>query len=404
MSLTNTAIRNAKPGAKAVKLSDERGLYLEVSPAGGKWWRLKYRFNGKEKRISLGVYPDVSLKDARDRRDAARKLVADGVDPSENRKSQKSAQADRAANSLEVVAREWFAKYSATWAASHIHRVVRLFERDIFPWIGGRAIAEITAPEVLEVMRRIEKRGALETAHRALANCGQVFRYAIATGRAINDPTGALRGALPPVRGTHFAATTDPVRFAEILRAMEGYEGTLTVRCALRLAPLLFVRPGELRNAEWADINFEMAEWRYTVTKTRTPHIVPLCRQAIEALRELHPLTGTGRFVFPGARTNGRPMSDNAILAAMRRMGIDKDEMSGHGFRAVARTILDEVLGVRPDYIEHQLAHAVRDPNGRAYNRTAHLPERRKMMQQWADYLDGIKAGGKVSLMPSQAA
>jgi len=396
MPLTDTAIRNAKPGEKPVKLFDERWLYLEVSPAGGKWWRLKYRFDGKEKRLSLGVYPDVSLKDARERRDAARKLVADGIDPSENRKAQKSARADRAANSFEVVAREWFAKYSAIWAKEHGNRIIRRFERDIFPWIGGRPIAEITAPELLAVVRRIESRGALETAHRALGNCGQVFRYAVATGRAARDPTGDLRGALPPVKGEHFAATTDPKRVGEILRALDGYQGTLTVRCALRLAPLVFVRPGELRKAEWADIDLDAAEWRYTVTKTNTPHIVPLSRQAVEILRELQPLTGRGRFVFLGARSNGRPMSDNAILAAMRRMGIGKEEMSGHGFRAVARTILDEVLGVRPDYIEHQLAHAVRDPNGRAYNRTAHLPERRKMMQQWADFLDKLKVGAEV--------
>jgi len=396
MPLTDTAIRNAKPAEKPVKLFDERGLYLEISPTGGKWWRLKYRFDGKEKRLSLGVYPDVSLKDARDRRDAARKLVADGIDPSEKRKAQKSARADRAANNFEVVAREWFAKYSASWATNHGERIIRRFERDIFPWIGGRPIAEITAPELLTVVRRIESRGALETAHRALGNCGQVFRYAVATGRAERDPTSDLRGALPPVKGEHFAATTEPKWVAEILRAMDGYEGTLAVRCALRLAPLVFVRPGELRKAEWADIDLDAAEWRYTVTKTNTPHIVPLSRQAVEILRELQPLTGRGQFVFPGARSNGRPMSDNAILAAMRRMGIRKEEMSGHGFRAVARTILDEVLGVRPDYIEHQLAHAVRDPNGRAYNRTAHLPERRKMMQQWADYLDKLKAGAEV--------
>jgi len=398
MPLTDTAIRNAKPGEKPIKLFDERGLYLEISPAGGKWWRLKYRFDGREKRLSLGVYPDVSLKTARDRRDAARKLLADGIDPSENRKAQKSARADRAANSFEVVAREWFAKYSTTWAANHGDRIIRRFERDIFPWIGGRPIAEITAPELLTVVRRIESRGALETAHRALANCGQVFRYAIATGRAERDPSGDLRGALPPVKGEHFAATTEPKRVAEILQAMDGYEGTLTVRCALRLAPLVFVRPGELRKAEWAEIDLDAAEWRYTVTKTNTPHIVPLSRQAVEILRELQALTGRGRFVFPSARSNTRPMSDNAILAAMRRSGIGKEEMSGHGFRAVARTILDEVLGVRPDYIEHQLAHAVRDPNGRAYNRTAHLPERRKMMQQWADYLDELKTDPKIGL------
>jgi integrase len=396
MSLTNTTIRSIKPSRKTVKLFDERGLYLEVSPSGGRWWRLKYRYEGKEKRLSLGVFPDVSLKDARDRRDAARRLLGDGVDPSENRKAQKSAQAERAANSFEVVAREWFAKYSPNWAASHSGRVVRLFERDIFPWIGGRAIAEITAPDLLAVVRRIEARGALETAHRARGNCGQVFRYAIATGRSLRDPSGDLRGALPPAKGRHFAAKTDPKEVAGILRAMDGYEGTLPVRCALRLAPLVFARPGELRSAEWANIDLDGKEWRYTVTKTNTPHIVPLSRQAVEILRELKPLTGSGRFVFPSARSKERPMSDNAILAAMRRAGIDKDEMSGHGFRAVARTILDEVLGVRPDYIEHQLAHAVRDPNGRAYNRTAHLPERRKMMQQWVDYLDKLKAGADV--------
>ena len=396
MALTDTAVKNAKSDGKTVKMFDERGLYLELSPSGGKWWRLKYRFDNKEKRLSLGVYPDVRLKNARDRRDKARKLLANGIDPSENRKTQKAVHADRAANSFEVVAREWFAKYAKTWAASHSERVVRLFERDIFPWTGGRPVADVTAPEILTVMRRIEARGALETAHRALGNCGQVFRYAVATRRAMRNPSGDLRGALSPVKKSHFAAATEPKQVADILRAMDGYEGTLTVRCALRLAPLVFVRPGELRKAEWEDIDLDAAEWRYTVTKTNTPHIVPLSRQAVEILREIHPLTGHGRFVFTGARSNTRSMSDNAILAAMRRMGIDKDEMSGHGFRAVARTILDEVLGVRPDYIEHQLAHAVRDPNGRAYNRTAHLVERKKMMQKWADYLDKLKAGAEV--------
>ena len=399
MPLTDATVRNAKPSQKSVRLFDERGLYLEISPAGGKWWRLKFRFSGKEKRLSLGTYPTVSLKDARDRRDSARKLLADGVDPSENRKAQKSSRADRGANTFEVVAREWFAKYSGNWVARHSDRVIRLFERDIFPWIGGRPIAAITAPELLTVVRRIEGRGALETAHRALGNCGQVFRYGVATGRAERDLSGDLRGALPPVKGEHFAATTEPKRVAEILRAMDGYHGSFPVRCALRLAPLVFVRPGELRKAEWADFDLEGAEWRYTVTKTNTPHVVPLSLQAVEILRDLYPLTGRSRFLFPGARSNGRPMSDNAILAAMRRMGIDKDEMSGHGFRAVARTILDEVLGVRPDYIEHQLAHAVRDPNGRAYNRTAYLPERQKMMQQWADYLDALKAKVEVPVL-----
>ena len=250
------------------------------------------------------------------------------------------------------------------------------FERDLFPWIGAHPVADVTAPQLLAVIQRIEKRGALETAHRALGNCGQVFRYAIQTGRAERDPSSDLRGALPPVKGKHFAAVTEPKRVGELLRMMEGYEGTLTVRCALRLAQLVFVRPGELRTALWADIDLDAAEWRYTVSKTNTPHIVPLSRQAVAILRELQPLTRGSRYVLHSARSIDRPMSDNAILAAMRRLGIGKDEMSGHGFRAMARTILDEVLGVRPDLIEHQLAHAVKDSNGRAYNRTAHMPER----------------------------
>jgi integrase len=245
-------------------------------------------------------------------------------------------------------------------------------------------------------MRRIESRGAVESAHRALNRCGQVFRYGVATGRCERDPSGDLRGALAKVAGSHFAAATEPEHLAKILRAMDGCGGTLVVRCALRMSPLVFVRPGELRKAEWKDIDLDKAEWRYVVSKTKTAHIVPLSRQALAILGELHPLTGRGKYVFPGARSNKRPMSDNAILAAMRRMDIGKDEMSGHGFRAAARTILDKVLNVRPDYIEHQLAHAVKDPNGRAYNRTAHLPERRRMMQQWADCLDRLKSGAEV--------
>ena len=404
MPLNDTAVRNAKPSTKAVKLFDERGLYLEVSPAGGKWWRLKYRIDGKEKRLSLGVYPDVSLKQARDRRDESRKLLADGIDPSDTRKAIKASRDKRDANSFEVVAREWFAKFSGTWDDKHGERTIRRFERDVFPWIGARPIGELTAPELLTVLRRIESRGALETAHRALSNSGQIFRYAVATGRAERDPTGDLRGALPPARAKHFAATTEPTKLAQILRDMEGYKGSFIVRCALDLAPLVFVRPGELRRAEWADIDLDAAEWRYLVTKTQTPHVVPLATQAVQILRELQPLTGSGRYVFPSARSAHRPMSDNAILAAMRRMSISKEDMSGHGFRAVARTILDEVLGVRPDFIEHQLAHAVKDPNGRAYNRTAHLPERRKMMQQWADYLDKLKAGAEVIPLRGHAA
>jgi integrase len=393
MPLTDAAARNAKPAAKTVRMFDRDGLYLEVSPRGGKWWRLKYRYAGKEKRVSLGVYPEVNLKKARARTIDARQLLADGVDPSQNRRAAKAAQVEGAGNSFEVVTREWIANQMKAWVRGHGERILTRFERDIFPWIGARPIADLAAPELLTTVRRIEKRGALETAHRALGNCGQVFRYAIATGRAKRDPTGDLRGALPAVKTEHFAAITDPKRVGALMRAIDGYEGSLTVRCALRLAPLVFVRPGELRHAEWATMDLDGGEWRYTVTKTNTPHIVPLSSQAVAILRELKPLTGRGRYVFSSARSSQRPMSDNAILAAMRRMGIAKDEMSGHGFRAMARTILDEVLSFRPDFIEHQLAHAVRDPNGRAYNRTVHLAERRKMMQAWADYLDKLKNG-----------
>lgn len=396
MSLSSLTVRNAKSKDKPYKLADEKGMYLLVTQTG-KYWRFDYRFEGKRKTLALGVYPDVSLMTARGKRDEARQFLGRDIDPGAASRLARRAAKALTDDSFEALAREWYAKFSPKWAPTHGEKIIRRLERDIFPWIGGRPIGEIKGPELLSVVRGIEDRGALETAHRALGNCGQVFRYAVATGRAERDPSGDLRGALPEVKGEHFAATTEPTQVAEILRAMDGYKGTLTVRCALRLAPLVFVRPGELRKAEWADIDLDSAEWRYTVSKTNTPHIVPLSRQAVEILRELEPLTGRGRFVFPSARGNGRPMSDNAILAAMRRLGIGKEEMSGHGFRAVARTILDEVLGVRPDYIEHQLAHAVRDPNGRAYNRTAHLPERRKMMQQWADYLDKLRGGAEAA-------
>ncbi|WP_434101829.1 tyrosine-type recombinase/integrase [Methylocaldum gracile] len=291
-------------------------------------------------------------------------------------------------------------KFSAGWTPEHADRVLRRFERDLFPWLGTRPIREISAPDLLAVLGRIEGRGAVETAHRALQYCGQIFRYAIATGRADRNISADLKGALPPVKRKHFAAVTDPKQIAKLLRALDGYEGTFPVKCALRLAPLVFVRPGELRKAEWSHIDLGNAEWRYFVTKTETPHIVPLATQAVEILKELYALTGCGRYVFPCARTpdGSRPMSENAILAALRRMGYSKEEMSGHGFRVIARTVLDEVLGFRPDFIEHQLAHAVRDPNGRAYNRTAHLAERRKMMQAWADYLDALKQGAQINL------
>jgi integrase len=397
MPLSDTKARNAKPKKKQFKLFDTDGLFLLVSPAGGKWWRFKYRFGGKEKLLSLGTYPEVSLAQARGRRDEARKQVADGIDPSQARQAMKAAKIQNE-STFEVVAREWHTKFTPTWTLGHAVTILSRLKLNVFPWIGARPIIEIKAPELLMALRRIESRGALETAHRVRAICGQVFRYAIATGRAERDPAADLRGALPPVKPKHHSAITDPEKVAGLLRAIDGYQGALVTKCALRLAPLLFVRPGELRQAEWAEIDIEAAEWNIPTEKmkTRQPHLVPLASQAVEILRELYPLTGAGRYVFPSPRTSKRPMSNNGVLSALRRMGFEKDEMTGHGFRAMARTILDEVLQVRPDFIEHQLAHAVRDPNGRAYNRTAYLPERRKMMQTWADYLDGLKAGAKV--------
>jgi len=394
--LSDVALKKAKQQPTAYKLYDTGGMFVLVAPTGGKLWRLKYRFAGKEKLLSLGAYPEVSLADARIKRDEARKQLHDGVDPGEARKAVKRARASSAANSFEAIAREWHTKFANTWAPSHADRVLRLLERDVFPWIGHRPIAEIAAPELLAVLRRIESRGALETAFRARVYSGLVFRYALHTGRADRDPAADLRGALPPKKNGHFAAATNPEQLGDLLRALDGYKGSPVVRAALLLAPMVFVRPGELRGARWADIDLDAAEWRFTVPKTKTPHIVPLAAQAVAILRDLQPLTGSGPYVFPCARSTQRPMSDNAILSAMRRCGIDKTTACGHGFRASARTMLDEVLGFPPHLVEHQLAHAVRDPLGRAYNRTTHLPERRKMMQDWADYLDKLRASVKV--------
>jgi integrase len=396
MSLTDTAVKGAKSSDRPKKLFDGMGLYLVVTPEGSKRWRFKYRFFGKEKLLSLGVYPDVNLKMARARRDDFRKLLANGIDPSDYRKATKTEALNKAQNSFELIGREWFAKHLNSWVPSHSEKIIRRLERDIFPWIGSRPISELTPLEILACVRRIEERGALETAHRALQNCGQILRYAVATGRAQRNCTADLRGALPPVQSENFPAVTDPQRAGELLQAIDTFQGTFVVRCALKIAPMVFVRPGELRKAKWADIDFESAEWRYTVSKTKTEHIVPLAEQVLAILRELKPLTGASEYVFPSGRSFTRPMSDNAILAALRRMGIPKEEMTGHGFRAMARTILDEVLGFAPHLIEHQLAHSVKDPNGRAYNRTAHLPQRRKMMQSWADYLDQLRLGSKI--------
>jgi integrase len=391
MSLSDRAIRNAKPRAKPYKLADERGLYLLVN-AAGKYWRHDYRFDGKRKTLALGVYPDVPLKLARERRDDARRQVADGIDPGHARKAVKAARSG--AESFEVIAREWHAKRVPTWSDSTAEKNIVHLQQDVFPWLGSRPASEIDAPELLAMLRRIESRGAIETAHRVHQMCGQVFRYAVATGRAQRDPSGDLRGALTPVRSKHHASIIEPDAVGGLLRAVEGYRGSYIVRAALRLASLLFVRPGELRAAEWTEFDLERAEWRIPAAKMkmRADHLVPLSTQTIAIIRELHPLTGSGRYLFPGERTRDRPMSENTVNAALRRLGYQKDEMTGHGFRSTASTLLNE-QGWHRDAIERQLAHAERNNVRAAYNFAEHLPERKKMMQSWADYLDVLKRG-----------
>ena len=390
MALTATTIKTCKPKDKAYKLTDGGGLYLLVSPSGGKWWRFDYRFQSKRKTLSMGVYPAVSLKDARDRRDEAKKQLANGIDPAMVRQSQKHQQSQP--NTFEAVAREWHDKFKPGWSDTHASRLLRLLERDIFPWIGSMPVSDVSSPLLLQTIRRIETR-SLDTAHRAMQNCGQVFRYAIATGRQQNDPTHALKGAIPPIRDNHFASITHPEQIGALLRAIEGYKGEFITQSALRLGPLVFVRPGELRHAEWSEINLEIGEWRIPSEKMKMgqPHIVPLARQSIVLLTDLQPLTGTGKYLFPSVRSLDRPISENTINAALRRLGYTKDEMTGHGFRSMASTLLNE-QGWNRDHIERQLAHAERNKIRAAYNYADYLPERRKMMQAWADYLDTLKA------------
>lgn len=396
--LSETEIRNAKPQIKKpLYLFDGDGLFIEVTTNGSKLWRMKYRFQGKSKMLSMGKYPEVSLKDARARREEARKLLAAGTDPSEARKSEKHANEELAHNSFETLAREWFLINSSKFTESHGQTIMRRLEKDVFPWLGKMPVAELTPPEILSVLRRIEERGAIEIAHRIRGYISKVVCFAIATGRAVSDPTRDLKEALRPMASpNHRAALTDPQSFADLLRAMDLYRGGLVVKSAMKIAALTAVRPGELRHAEWKDIDLEKAEWRYLVTKTNTPHIVPLSRQAIEIFKELQPLTGHGRFVFPNPRTpdGSRAMSESAVLVALRTMGFTNDQMTGHGFRAIFRTLGDEVLRFRVELIEHQLAHTVRDPLGRAYNRTTYLEDRKVMMQQWADYLDELRLSG----------
>lgn len=389
--LTDTKLRALRPKATVYRVADSNGLAIEVRPTGSRLWRYRFRIHGKASMAALGEYPIISLVEARRLRDEARATLAAGVSPVTAKRARRAAQAEQAGNTFAVVAAEYLAQRVKSMSAGSAYRERRLIEKDLNPTIGNAAVAEVAARELLAALRKIEKRGAVETAHRARSLAGQVFRYAIATGRAERNPAIDLAGALSTPNPGHFASVIDPNEVAPMLRSIYAYQGTPIVCAALKLAPLLFVRPGELRTMLWADLSLAAAEWRYTVAKTGTPHIVPLSSHALEILRDLQPLTGSSVYVLPSARSMRRPMSGNAINAALRTLGYGGETMTGHGFRAMARTILDEVLGFRPDYIEHQLAHSVRDPLGRAYNRTAHLSERRKMMQAWADYLETLR-------------
>jgi integrase len=391
--LSDLAVKNAAVKEKPYKLADGAGLYVEVMPNGAKYWRWKFRFGGKEKRLALGVYPQTSLKAARKAARDAKDLLNEGTDPSEARRLDKIARTVSSANSFRAIAEEWFEKEKAHWSPSHIERLTWVFQSTLFPFIGERPIGNITPPELLAALRRTESRGALESANRAKQVAGQVFRYAVATGRAERDPTPDLKGALATPKVRHHPTLTNPQEVGTLMRAIDGYRGTPIVAAALKLSPLLFARPGELRHMEWTEINWDEARWEIPAEKMkmRLAHVVPLPSQALEILRDLEPLTGRGKYVFPSTRGASRPLSENGVRTALRTLGYSNEQLTPHGFRAMARTLLDEVLGYRVEWIEHQLAHAVRDANGRAYNRTSHLNARKAMMQGWADYLDNLK-------------
>jgi integrase len=398
--LNDKTIQNAKPKAKDYKLADGRGLYLFVTQAGGKYWRLKFRIADKEKRLSLGAYPAVGLKDARLKAEEARSQLSKGVDPSATKTLE--------AQTFQRVADEWLAGMRKSpsndlgWEPNHYVRQVARLQQLVYPSLGGKHIADITPLLILDLCKTIGQRlnrdGAptVETANRVLILIGQVFRYAKINGLVPSNPADGLSHALPKAQEKHHAAVTNPVELGGLLRSLHGYSGYPIVEAALKLAPLVFVRPGELRQARWSDIDFDNKQWSFKASKTKPELIVPLATQAVEILQTLHPITGGEAYVFPSARAGDRPMSDNAILAALRRMGIGREVASGHGFRATARTLLDEVLGFRIELIEHQLAHGVKDSLGRAYNRTSFLEDRRVMMQRWADYLDSLRTGNVI--------
>lgn len=407
MPLTDTTVRNAKPGVKPVKISDERGLHLMVTPSGGKLWRFRYAFSGKEKLLSLGAYPDVSLAGARDRRDQARKQLANGVDPSEQRKAAKATRAGLAANTFEVIGREWYAKAMADKAETTKQKLLRRLEVDVFPWIGARPVADLLPADLVRIIERIEQRGAVDLAKRVYNAVGRIFKYAVTKGFANSNPaqTIDLNLILTQKGVQHHASVTDPKAVGELLRAIDGFTGAFITRCALRMAAYTFVRPGDLRHAEWTEIDFDKTEWRIQAgkMKMKEQHIVPLSSQAIAILKEIQPLTGSGRYVFPSERGQSAVMSENTINAALRRLGYAKEEMTGHGFRSMASTLLHE-LGLPHAVIERQLAHGERNKVSAAYNFAEYLPERRKMMQQWADYLDKLKVGADVIPLHGSAA
>ena len=398
MPLTDRAAGNAKAREKPYKLFDSEGLYLLVQPDGAKYWRLKYRFAGKEKLLSLGVYATVSLKQARERRAKAKVSLAQGRDPSAERQAEKQSQKIAAANTLQAIAEEWHAKNVHSWSADYADWVIRALKADIFPWLGSRPIANMEPPELLQALRRIESRGAIVTTHRVRNNLEQIYGYAIACGVATRNPAADLRRALKPApEKKHHASVKDPKSVGELLRAIQNYKGSFITKCALRFAPLVFVRPGELRKAQWSEFDLEAGEWRIPGERMKmgVPHIVPLAPQAVAILRDIQPLTGTGRYVFPSSRSRSEPMSENTINAALRRLDYSSGEMTGHGFRSMASTLLNEA-GWNRDAIERQLAHGEKDKVRAAYNAAEFLPLRRQMLKAWADYLDGLATGGDV--------
>ncbi|MDP2180352.1 tyrosine-type recombinase/integrase [Methylicorpusculum sp.] len=391
--LTDGEIRKVKPKENPYKLSDSGGLFLYVAVTGSKLWRLNYRFNGKQKTLSLGSYPLISLSEARTKAAEAKKQIINGIDPSAAKKALIASNIAAQVNSFEVLAREWHETHMKSKSESHSKKVLRFLELDVFPWLGKMAITHIEAPDILSVLRRIESRGANDIAHRTKQIIGQVFRYAIATGRATKNPAPDLQGALKPVTVTHYAAITEPEKIGQLLRAVEGYKGGYITKCALKLSFLVMLRPGEIRNAEWKEIDLERKEWRIPAEKMKmkSEHIVPLSNQSLTIFKEIQNLTGSGRYVFPGARTKDRPMSENTISGALKRLDFSGEEMTAHGFRAMASTRLNEAHLFHPDAIERQLAHGEKDSVRAAYHRAQYLPERIKMLQWWADYLDTLK-------------